>query len=93
MVAIGNDRSNTFWEQRCQRERLPGDVEREIRETYIRAKYQDRSWIPEHSGEGTEALSRQLCVCVAGNNVMRSVQLLVHGADVRGVGRRRVCYF
>ena len=82
MVEIGNDRSNLFWEKHCKQERLQSDVERDIRESFIRAKYQDRSWILQPSGESREALSRQLHICVASNNLMRTIQLLVHGADV-----------
>ena len=84
MIEIGNDRSNQFWEKHCKQERLQADVERDIRESFIRAKYQDRSWIPQPSGESQEALSRQLHICVASNNLMRTIQLLIHGADVSG---------
>ncbi|CAI8051664.1 Arf-GAP with Rho-GAP domain, ANK repeat and PH domain-containing protein 1 [Geodia barretti] len=82
MVEIGNERSNQFWEKHCQQERLEAGVERDIRESFIRAKYQDRAWIPQPTGEDREALSKQLLVCVASNNLMRTIQLLVHGADV-----------
>lgn len=81
MVEIGNERSNVFWEKHCKQERLQANVERDIRESFIRAKYQDRSWIPQPTGE-SEALSKQLLICVASNNLMRTIQLLVHGADV-----------
>ena len=83
MVEIGNDRSNLFWEKHCKQERLKADVERDIRESFILAKYKDHSWIPEPSGEDRETLSRQLNICVASNNLMRTIQLLVHRADVR----------
>lgn len=82
MVEIGNNRSNVFWEKHCKQERLQANVERDIRESFIRAKYQDRSWIPQPTGESSEALSKQLLICVASNNLMRTIQLLVHGADV-----------
>jgi hypothetical protein len=82
MVEIGNDRSNQFWEKHCQQERLQAGVERDIRESFIRAKYQVRSWIPQLPGEDRGSLSRQLFACVASNNLMRTIQLLAHGADV-----------
>ena len=83
MVEIGNDRSNQFWEKHCKQERLTSDVERDIRESFIRAKYQDRSWIPLPAGEDRETLSRHLLLCVSSNNLMRSIQLLAYGANVR----------
>ena len=45
MVTIGNDNANSFWEHHYLGKRLPADVEREIREEFIRAKYQVKSWI------------------------------------------------
>ena len=85
MVEIGNERSNQFWEKHCKQERLQAGVERDIRECFIRAKYQDRSWIPQPSAEDRETLSQQLLVCVASNNLMRTIQLLVHGAKVGSI--------
>ena len=82
MVTIGNDNANSFWEHHYPGKRLPADVEREIREEFIRAKYQVKSWIANPSGEGKEALSRQLCSSVMTSNLMRTMELLVHGADV-----------
>ena len=87
MVEIGNDRSNQFWEKHCKQERLQANVERDIRESFIRAKYQDKSWIPQPLGEDRETLTRQLLICVASNDLMRTIQLLIHGADVRSIYR------
>ena len=82
MVTIGNDNANSFWEHHYHGTRLPADVEREIREQFIRAKYQDKSWIDNSSREMKEALNRKLCSSVKTNNLMRTMELLVHGADV-----------
>ena len=82
MVTIGNDNANSFWEHHYHGTRLPADVEREIREQFIRAKYQDKSWIDNSSREIKEALSRKLCSSVKTHNLMRTMELLVHGADV-----------
>ena len=82
MVTIGNDNANSFWEHHYLGKRLPADVEREIREEFIRAKYQVKSWIATPSVEGKEALSHQLCSSVKTSNLMRTMELLVHGADV-----------
>jgi len=81
MVTIGNDNANSFWEHHYHGEHLPADMEREIRENFIRAKYQVKSWIPTHTGEGRENLSQLLCISVKTNNLMRTLELLVHGAD------------
>ena len=82
MVTIGNDNANSFWEHHYHGTRLPADVEREIREQFIRAKYQDKLWIDNSSREMKEALNRKLCSSVKTNNLMRTMELLVHGADV-----------
>ena len=82
MVTIGNDCANTFWEHHYHGDRLPADMEREIRENFIRAKYQVKSWIPTHTGEGRDNLSQLLCISVKTNNLMRTLELLVRGADV-----------
>ena len=68
-----------------RRERLPPDVERDIREGFIRAKYQDKSWIPTPTGESQDMLNKLLCVAVTTDNLMRTVELLVRGADVSGL--------
>ena len=84
MNMIGNERANSFWERHSQhRERLPADVERDIRENFIRAKYQVKSWIPTSTGESQEALNKLLRVAVKTDNLMRTVELLTLGADVR----------
>ena len=89
MNTIGNERANSFWERHSQhRERLPADVERDIRENFIRAKYQVKSWIPTPTGESKEALNKLLRVAVKTDNLMRTVELLTLGADVRR-GRER----
>lgn len=82
MVDIGNDSANKFWENHYQGERLPQDVERDIRENFIRAKYEIMSWIPRPTGENKETLTKLLCVCVKTNNLMRTIELLAHGAQV-----------
>ena len=83
MNTIGNERSNSFWERHSQRrDRLPADVERDIRENFIRAKYQVKSWIPTPTGESQETLNKLLCVAVKNDNLMRTVELLTLGADV-----------
>ena len=87
MNMIGNERSNSFWERHSQRrERLPADVERDIRENFIRAKYQVKSWIPTPTGESKEALNKLLQVAVKTDNLMRTVELLTLGADVSREG-------
>ena len=83
MVAIGNDRANRFWEYHYVGEKLPHDVEREIRETFIRSKYQGRSWIPPAESSSKEQLSRQLCENVKTGDLLKTLSLVVHGADVR----------
>ena len=89
MNTIGNERANLFWERHSQhRERLPADVERDIRENFIRAKYQVKSWIPTSTGESQETLNKLLRVAVKTDNLMRTVELLTLGADVRR-GRER----
>ena len=82
MVTIGNDNSNNLWEKHFVGERLPADVERVIREDFIRAKYQTKSWIIRPTGETQENLNKLLCVSVASDNLMRTVELLAHGANV-----------
>ena len=89
MNVIGNERANSFWERHSQRkERLPADVERDIRENFIRAKYQVKSWIPTPTGESKETLNKLLRVAVKTDNLMRTVELLTLGADVRREGGR-----
>ena len=82
MVDIGNENSNKFWERHYNGDRLPHDVERDIRENFIRAKYEIMSWIPRPTGESQEVLNKLLCVCVKTSNLMRTIELLAHGAKV-----------
>ena len=82
MVRVGNENSNKFWERHFNGDRLPQDVERDIRENFIRAKYEMKSWIPRPTGESQEVLNKLLCVCVQTDNLMRTIELLAHGADV-----------
>ncbi len=82
MVKVGNDNSNNFWERYYQGNRLSADVEREIREQFIRAKYQMMSWISRPTGESGDMLGQLLCVSVGTDNLMRTLELLAHGASV-----------
>lgn len=58
MVAIGNERANVFWVRHFQGDRLPHDSPREIRENFIRSKYESKSWIPRSSGDTQEILNK-----------------------------------
>ena len=73
--------------------RLQADVVMEIREPFIRAKYEMKSWIPQPTGESPEQLNQLLCIAVTTSNLMRTIQLIAHGAEVRREekweGRRR----
>jgi len=82
MVAIGNDNSNQFWEQHYKGEKLAANVEKEIREEFLRAKYLTRSWIPSAEGETKDSLNRKLCENVSTPNILRTIELLALGADV-----------
>jgi hypothetical protein len=83
MVKIGNDNSNRFWEHHYQGERLPADVESEIRENFIHAKYITRSWVPMSTVENKEVLDNMLCENAASNDLMKTIELLALGANVR----------
>jgi len=85
MVDVGNENSNGFWERHFSGSRLPADVERDIRENFIRAKYETKSWIPRSTGESQQALDKLLCVAATTNNLMRTIELLAHGAQVTNV--------
>lgn len=78
-MRIGNDNSNKFWEHHCQGERLPADVEDEIRENFISAKYVTRSWIPQNSVENMDLM---LCESVATEHLMKTIELIALGANV-----------
>ena len=84
MVKIGNDNSNRFWESHLKSARLDADVEDEIRENFLTAKYVTRSWIPSDSAiENKDTLGALLCESVATDDLMRTVKLLAMGANVR----------
>ena len=88
MVEIGNKKSNEFWEKHYQRSRLPADVEKEIRENFIRAKYVMRSWIPVEPDNGELLdLDHSLCKNVATDNLMKTIELLARGANVRRIDK------
>ena len=58
---------------------------RDIREAFIRAKYETKAWVPR-SGSSSETLSKALCVSAATANVQRSYELICGGASVSGGG-------
>lgn len=82
MLKIGNDNSNSFWGHHYQGERLPANVEGEIREDFLSAKYVTRSWIPQQRAENKDSLDQLLCENVATDNVMRTIELIALGANV-----------
>ena len=63
---------------------------RDIREAFIRAKYETKAWVPR-SGSSSETLSKALCVSAATANVQRSYELICGGASVSGGGCVGVC--
>ena len=54
---------------------------RDIREAFIRAKYENKAWIPR-IGDDKETLSKALCVSVSGGNTKRTYELICSGAKV-----------
>lgn len=82
MVKIGNGNSNSFWEHHYKGERLPANMESEIRENFIHAKYVTRSWIPMTTVETKDALSSHLCENVTSDSLMKTIQLIALGANV-----------
>ena len=86
MVVIGNHNSNQFWEKYYKGEKLTSNVEKEIREEFLRAKYLTRSWIPSSEGHTKDSLNQQLCKNVSTPNILRTIELLALGADVSGGG-------
>ena len=82
MVQIGNDSSNKFWEYHYQGQRIPADVEDEIRENFLSAKYVTRSWVPQTTMENKDALGQLLCESVATDNLMKTIELIAMGANV-----------
>ena len=83
MVKIGNSNSNRFWETHMQSPRLEANVEDVIRESFLHAKYVTRSWIPRDRIEDKDILSTHLCENVATDDLMKTVELLALGANVR----------
>ena len=55
---VGNKKSNVFWEKHCQSVKLESSSPREIREMYIRTKYESKAWIPRNVGDTSEVLSK-----------------------------------
>lgn len=55
---------------------------RDIRENYIRAKYELKAWIPRSPSSPPEVLGKQLCEAVKTSNVMTSLELIIRGANV-----------
>ena len=82
MLKIGNDNSNSFWEHHYKSERLPANVEDEIRENFLSAKYVTRSWIPQQCVENKDSLDQLLCENVATDTVLRTIELIALGANV-----------
>ena len=64
---------------------MPCYIRRDIREAFIRAKYENKAWVPR-SGGSPETLSKALCVSAATDNVQRSYELICGGASVSGEG-------
>ena len=56
---------------------------RDIRENFIRAKYELKAWIPRETHSLHEVLNKKLCQVVKTDNVMETLELIVHGANVR----------
>ena len=57
---------------------------RDIREAFVRAKYETKAWIPR-VGDDSETLSKALCVSAMTSNVQRSYELICSGANVRRI--------
>ena len=55
---------------------------RDIRENFIRAKYELKAWIPRSPSSPPEVLGKQLCEAVKTSNVMTSLELIIRGANV-----------
>ena len=55
---------------------------RDIRENFIRAKYELKAWIPRSPSSPPEVLGKQLCDAVKTDNVMTSLELIIRGANV-----------
>ena len=55
---IGNEKSNQLWEKHCQSARLDPEAPREIRESFIRTKYESKAWIPRTTKDSPEVLNK-----------------------------------
>ena len=55
---------------------------RDIRENFIRAKYELKAWIPRDAHSLHEVLNKKLCQVVKTDDVMATLELIVHGANV-----------
>ena len=55
---------------------------RDIRENFIRAKYELKAWIPRQAYSPHEVLNKQLCQTVKTDDVMATLELIVQGANV-----------
>ncbi|XP_019855674.1 PREDICTED: arf-GAP with Rho-GAP domain, ANK repeat and PH domain-containing protein 1-like isoform X1 [Amphimedon queenslandica] len=81
MVTIGNYSANLFWERHFKGERIPTDCPREIRESFIRSKYESKSWVPDNALADQEELNMALCSAVIDDDLMLTTELLVKGAN------------
>ena len=57
-------------------------MNRDIRENFIRAKYELKAWIPRDSYTPHDVLNKQLCQTVKTDDVMATLELIVRGANV-----------
>ena len=83
MVAIGNEKSNKFWEKNYSGTRLPANTERETRQNLICSKYEHKLWV-DLVQEKQDVLNKLIRVSVKGDNLMRTIELLASGAKVGG---------
>ena len=69
-ISIGNYSANLFWERHFKGERIPTDSPREIRESFIRSKYESKAWIPDNAIGTQDDLDKvgvSLCHVTVGN--------------------------
>ena len=66
---------------------------RDIRENFIRAKYELKAWIPREDSIPPDLLNKRLCEAVKTDDVITTLQLIVHGANVRLSIYLFVCLF
>ena len=57
-TSIGNERANVLLEKHCHSERIAQDSPREIRDTFIRAKYESKAWIPRNPVDTPDVLNK-----------------------------------